>query len=186
MTDPGAHDTSDQSPARDAEKTDSAVRIEEALAQVLSMIATAERLSRDSQVVNLSSLDRRVSCLCGEIRALPPSQARHFAVGLTRLVAGLDRLEAVTRDAHAALHATHWDGDAALAEVASSTRASAAYARALAVTPTEPPGQVAPHGKDRRRVDRRHHERREGADRRRGARRGEESDTPSTGGSTEE
>ncbi|MBB4286146.1 hypothetical protein [Roseospira goensis] len=145
--------------------------IDKALAQVLSMIDTAERLSRDHQVVNLTSLDRRVGQLCAAVAALPPSDARRFAEGLGRLVTGLDRLEAATQEAFEAITATRGGLDETLSELPSSTRANAAYARALAVAPLPEP-EPAADGRDRRRADRRRVDRRQDGDRRQGDRRG--------------
>ncbi|WP_299442340.1 hypothetical protein [uncultured Rhodospira sp.] len=148
--------------------------IAHALTQVLSLIATAERLSREHQLVNLSSLDRRVGALCAAIAALPGDEARRFAPGLTTLVQGLDRLEVATRDAHQALNAQQKTaGSGQITGLSESTRANAAYARALSV---EPPPMAEPvrSGSERRRVERRQRDRRTGEDRRQGQRRDDE------------
>lgn len=149
-----------------------------ALDQVLSLVATAERLSRNNQIVTLRNLDTRVQEICRAVSALPPSEARAFAPQLTVLVASLDRLEGVTRDASRTLAAARGDGDPrgpagstdAGTRLTESTRASAAYARALAVAPPETFVEPDPHG-NRRRVERRNGERRHGGDRRRSDRR---------------
>ncbi|MQX35227.1 hypothetical protein [Roseospira navarrensis] len=156
-----------------------------ALDQVLSLVATAERLSRNNQIVTLRNLDTRVMEICQAVSALPPSEAHAFAPQLTVLVASLDRLEGVTRDASRTLAAARGDGPPRLpagspdsgARLSDSTRASAAYARALAVAPPETFVEPDPQG-NRRRVERRNGERRRGGDRRRSDRRdtGEDGD----------
>jgi hypothetical protein len=142
-----------------------------ALTQVISLIATAERLSADYQLVNLNSLDRRVAAVCEAIAALPQEEARQFRPGMTALMAGLDRLEVVTREAYRALSSPTLAEEAtSLSELADSTRASAAYARALSVAPP-PMSEPSRPGDERRRVDRRFRDRRRGQERRQEERR---------------
>jgi hypothetical protein len=146
--------------------------IEGALDQVLSLIATAERLSRNNQIVNLSKLDVRVAEICAAIAQRPAHEAHRFAARLGALVSGLDNLEVSTRDAYRTLAAARGEEDLAQPappQVSEATRASAAYARALAVVP-KPTAEPDESG-ERRRVDRRRGERRRGGDRRRTDRR---------------
>lgn len=137
-----------------------------ALTQVISLIVTAERMSADYQLVNLNSLDHRVAAVCEAITALPEEEARQFRSGMRALMDGLDRLEVATREAYRALSSpTAAEEAASLTELAVSTRASAAYARALSVAPP-PMSEPSRPGDERRRVDRRFQDRRKGQDRR--------------------
>ncbi|KAA5604505.1 hypothetical protein F1188_15845 [Roseospira marina] len=147
--------------------------IDAALEQVLSLVATAERLARSHQVVNLSRLDVRVGEICAAVSALPSRDARAYASRLSTLVKSLDRLEVVSQEAHRILTAARGAAPPELGEasiVSDATRASAAYARALAVSPMDAVPEPSPTG-DRRRVDRRREDRRRQGDRRRGDRR---------------
>jgi len=150
--------------------------IEAALSQTLSLIATAERLSKNHQVVNLSKLDARVAEICASVAALPSDVAQTFAPHLSALVKGLDRLEAVTREAHRIMTAARGSSVAPQLDsslVSDATRASAAYARALATDPTASiPDEPSSDG-NRRRVERRDSERRLITDRRLNNRRDE-------------
>jgi len=143
--------------------------IETALAQTLSLIATAERLSKSHQVVNLSKMNARVAELCASITALPPDVARTFAPHLSTLVKGLDQLEAVTREAHKLMTAAR--GETAALQLNSSpasesTRASAAYARTLATDPIALSPDAPPSHGNCRQVERRESDRRLIPDRR--------------------
>ncbi len=121
-------------------------QVARALDQILSMIATAERLSHDRQVVNLGRLDARVADVCEAIAALPDGEGRRFAPALDRLVAGLDRLERITREAHEVLLAGL--DQAPGPERAQGPRASAAYAQAQAVLPSAEDADPQPRRDD--------------------------------------
>lgn len=158
---------SSREPAGTRPPLDTPDQIEAALVQVLSLIDTAERLSRARQIVNLSKLDVRVSEICAAIAAQPPSQAPRFAARLTALVNGLDMLEGVTREAYRSLTDARGEPGRDVPEsrrVSETTRASAAYTRALSVAPTLPP-EPSETG-ERRRVERRSIDRRRHSDRR--------------------
>lgn len=104
--------------------------VSQALEQVLSLIATAERLLAEGQGVNVARLDRRVAAICEAVAALPRAEGRRFAPALDRLLGGLDRLEAATQRAHALMLETaapiaDGGGDP------TGSRANAAYRRTL-------------------------------------------------------
>jgi hypothetical protein len=119
-----------------------------------------------------------VVAVCEAITALPVEEARQFRPGMTALMAGLDRLEVATREAYRALSSPPLAEEAAsLTELADTTRASAAYARALSVAPP-PMSEPSRPGDERRRVDRRFKDRRKGQDRRQEDRRDGTVDEP--------
>jgi len=110
-------------------------RVSRALDQILGLVATAERLSRDRQVVNIAHLESRVAEVCHAISELPAAEARRFAGHLDALVAGLDRLERIARDAHQVMMASRGvdADDPCAAQPHPGPRASTAYAQVQAI-----------------------------------------------------
>jgi hypothetical protein len=120
----------------------------QALEQVLSLIATAERLLAEGQGVNIARLDRRVAAVCEAVAALPRVEGRRFAPALDHLLGGLDRLEAATQRSHALMLETAApipDG----ADGPTGLRANAAYRRTLEASGDAPPAVAEPPADDR-------------------------------------